>query len=91
MHRHLKLETRRLDREGQYETIIERDDGVRFAVQGVAHNFAIALGIESGFCGAVAAGAVFPTMRHLSGRRKPKASERSKLLLLNTNARTGRG
>jgi hypothetical protein len=93
----MKLAVKRLDGDGRYETVITRDDGASFGVSGVAHAFAIphdlahyvvekALRIEDGFWGSVAAGAVFPTMRHLAGRRKPKASERSSALL-KTNAR----
>jgi len=79
----------RQDRDGRYVTHIERDDGVAYAVRGVGHNFEMphdlahlvierALGLTTGFWGSVADGAVFPTMTHERGRRKPKAAERSR-------------
>src|ERR1700741_2986072 len=88
----MQLTVRRLDLDGRYETDITRDDGVSFRVKGVAHAFAIphdlahyaierALRLEHGFWGCIAAGAVFPTMTYLAGRRKPKAAERSKTVL----------
>jgi hypothetical protein len=93
----MRIEVKRLDGDGRYETVITRDDGVSFRIQGVGHAFAIphdlahylvekALSIEDGFWGSVASGAVFPSMTHLTGRRKPKASERSSTLL-KANAR----
>ncbi len=93
----MRLEVKRLDGDGRYETIITRNDSVSFRVLGVAHNFAIphdlahyviekALRIEDGFWGSVAAGAVFASMTYLGGRRKPKAAERSSALL-KANAR----
>jgi hypothetical protein len=88
----MKLVVTRLDRDGRYKTMITRDDGVSYLVSGVAHNFAIphdvahfvvedALRLRRGFWGSVADGAVFPSMTHADGRRKPKAAERSKDLL----------
>ena len=58
-------------------------------MQGVGHTFELphdiahfvverGLGQSAGFWGSIAAGAVFPTMKYESGRRKPKAEERSK-------------
>jgi len=93
----MKLTVKRLDERGKYETLIARDDGVTFSMRGVGHNFAIphdiahfvverALRLDCGFWGSVAVGAVFPTMTYVSGRRKPKAAERSKALL-KANAR----
>jgi hypothetical protein len=93
----MKLTAKRLDRDGRYETLIARDDGVNFLVKGVGHNFAIphdiahlvvekALRIRNGFWGSIADGAVFPSMIYTGGRRKPKAAERSKELL-KANAR----
>jgi hypothetical protein len=87
----------RLDDDGRYETRITRDDGVIYSLQGVGHNFELphdvkhfvvesALRLPTGFWGSVANGAVFPTMRHESGRRRPKATERSKVIL-KANAR----
>jgi hypothetical protein len=93
----VRFELKRLDNDGRYETAITRDDAGRFIMRGVAHTFAIphdlahfavekALGIKEGFWGTIAAGAVFPTMTHIGGRRRPKASERSRALL-KANAR----
>jgi hypothetical protein len=93
----MRLQVKRLDNDGRYETVITRDDGVSFRVLGVAHTYAIphdfahyvvekALKIEDGFWGSIAAGAVFPTMAYLGGRRRPKAAERSSTLL-KANAR----
>jgi len=93
----MKLSITRLDRDGRYETLVTRDDGVTFRLLGVAHAFAIPhdlahhvveriLGLDSGFWASVAAGAVFPSMSHVAGRRKPKADERSKAVLA-ANAR----
>jgi hypothetical protein len=92
----MRIEVKRLDGDGRYETVITRDDVVSFRIQGVGHLFAIphdlahylvekALSIEDGFWGSVASGA-YPSMTHLAGRRKPKASERSSTLL-KANAR----
>jgi hypothetical protein len=88
----MKLAVRRVDSDGRYVTLIARDDGVTFSMQGVGHNFAIphdvahyvvekALCLDGGFWGSVSEGAVFPTMTYVAGRRKPKAVERSSLIL----------
>jgi hypothetical protein len=88
----MKLAVTRLDADGRYETLLVRDDGVSFRVRGVAHKFAIphdlahfvvekALHLHRGFWGSIADGAVFPSMSYVSGRRKPKAAERSSTLL----------
>jgi hypothetical protein len=93
----MKVIIKRLDSDGRYETLIRRDDGVSFHIKGVAHRFAIphdlahflveqALGLRQGFWGSIADGAVFPSMTHLEGRRKPKAAERSGTVL-KANAR----
>ena len=77
---------------GKYETLITRDDGVSYRLKGVAHMFAIphdlahfvvekTLGLQNGFWGNIAGGAVFKSMDYLGGRRKPKAAERSQSLL----------
>jgi hypothetical protein len=77
---------------GRYETVITRSDGVTYHVKGVGHMFAIphdlahlaieqALGIRRGFWGSVADGAVFGSLTHMSGRRKPRAAEHSKQVL----------
>jgi hypothetical protein len=89
----MKLTVTRLD-QGRYETVITRDDGASYRLQGVAHTFAIphdlahfvvekAMRLDQGFWANVADGAVFKTMSYLGGRRKPKAAERSESLLKN--------
>ena len=86
----------RLD-ERRYETVIRRRDGVGFRVTGVGHMFAIphdlahlaieeALRLRRGFWGSVADGAVFESMSHLGGRRRPKAAARSKEVLKTNRA-----
>ena len=86
---HLRL-TRLDDR--RYETEITRADGVTYLVKGVGHmaaiphdlaHFAIEQGLEirGGFWGSVAEGAVFGSMTHVSGRRRPRAAERSQRVL----------
>jgi hypothetical protein len=93
----MKVTIRRLDGDGRYETLVRRDDGVSFHIKGVAHRFTIphdlahflvekALGLRQGFWASIADGAVFPSMNHVEGRRKPKAAERSRAVL-KTNAR----
>ena len=68
--------------------VVERSDKVRYRVYaGVAgprvpHDLVHLVaerstGQDRGFWGAVAAGAVFSSMRHLDGRRPPHAAERS--------------
>ena len=86
---HLRL--KRLD-DRRYETVITRTDGVTFHVKGVGHMGSIphdlahfvverALGIRQGFWGSVADGAVFGSLTHMSGRRRPRATQRSKDVL----------
>jgi hypothetical protein len=93
----MKLTITRLDHDGRYQTLVTRDDGVTFRLHGVAHAFAIphdvahyvvenVLGLDGGFWASIAAGAVFPSMTYVGGRRKPKAAERSKTVL-KANAR----
>lgn len=85
------LRLTRLD-ERRYETEITRSDGVTYRVKGVGHmsaiphdlcHFAIERGlrIRGGFWGSVAQGAVFGSLTHVSGRRRPKAAERSERIL----------
>ena len=85
------LQLTRLD-ERRYETLITRSDGVQFRVKGVGHmraiphdlaHFAVERGLRlrRGFWGSVAAGAVFGSLTHVSGRRKPRAAARSQQLL----------
>jgi hypothetical protein len=70
------------------ETTVERDDGVVFAMRGAGggaelpHDLVHALvetelGIADGIWGCVADGAVWGSMRHVSGRRPPHVTERS--------------
>ncbi|MDB5582531.1 MAG: uncharacterized protein JWR80_7707 [Bradyrhizobium sp.] len=89
----MKLTVTRLD-QGNYTTVITRDDGVSYRLKGVAHTFAIphdlahfvvekTLRLDHGFWACVADGAVFKTMDYIAGRRKSKAAERSEDLLKN--------
>ena len=75
--------------------LVERDDGVVYRLYGshmvgprLPHDIRHLvvereLGITDGIWGAIAVGAVFTSMRHVSGRRPPHAAERSKELLAN--------
>jgi hypothetical protein len=75
------------------QAIVHRDDGVVYRVRGngqrcgpeLPHDLAHfvverALGITDGFWGSVASGAVFTSMSHVSGRRRPHAAETSKAI-----------
>lgn len=70
------------------ETVLERDDGVVFALRGAGGGAALPhdlvhalvetqLGVADGIWGCIADGVVWTTMRHVSGRRPPHAQERS--------------
>jgi hypothetical protein len=70
------------------ETRVERDDGVVFVMRGAGggaelpHDLVHALvesqlGVPDGIWGCVADGAVWRSMRHVSGRQPPHAAERS--------------
>jgi hypothetical protein len=87
----MKLTVTRLG-DGNYETLIKRDDGVTFRLAGVGRKFALphdlahfvveqSLRLDRGFWGSVADGAVFGLMTHVEGRRKPRAAERSKIVM----------
>jgi hypothetical protein len=70
------------------ETLVERDDGVVFAMRGAGggadlpHDLVHALvetqlQVPDGIWGCVADGVVWGSMRHVSGRQPPHAAERS--------------
>jgi hypothetical protein len=70
------------------ETLVERDDGVVFAMRGAGGGADLphdlvhvvvekALPLTDGIWGCVADGVVWGSMRHVSGRRPPHAAERS--------------
>jgi hypothetical protein len=70
------------------ETVVERDDGVVFAMRGAGgggdlpHDLVhavveSALPLADGVWGCIADGVVWGSMRHLSGRRPPHAAQRS--------------
>jgi hypothetical protein len=73
--------------------VVERDDGVVYHLYGhhmtgsrLPHDIRHLvtereLGITDGIWGAIAAGVVFTSMRHVSGRRPPHAAARSESLL----------
>ena len=82
--------TRMADRR-PVETLVERDDGVVFAMRGAGggadlpHDLVHAvveteLGISDGIWGCVADGVVWGSMRHVSGRRPPHSDQRSQQL-----------
>src|SRR5581483_9662717 len=75
-----------------YSTTAKRADGVTVSVPGydrtapLPHDLAHyvvehGLGLEQGFWGCVAAGALFPGMKVTDGRQPPHAAERSKRVL----------
>jgi hypothetical protein len=79
--------TRMADRR-PVETLVERDDGVVYAMRGAGggaglpHDLVHAvveteLAIADGIWGCVADGVVWGSMRHVSGRRPPHSEERS--------------
>jgi hypothetical protein len=87
----MRLQLKRLD-DRRYETTITRSDGVTYHVKGVGHmgviphdlaHFVVerSLGIDQGFWGSVAAGALFDSLTHVGGRRRPHAEQRSKDVL----------
>ena len=47
----MRIEVKRLDGDGRYETVITRDDGVSFRIQGVGHAFAIPHDLAHYLCG----------------------------------------
>ena len=74
------------------ETVVTRQDGVRLSVpvfgplDPIPHDLAhyvieLELGLQDGFWGSVAAGALFEGMHILSGRQRPHAAERSRAVL----------
>lgn len=77
---------------GTGPTIVQRDDGVCLAIRSagpqtpVPHDLAhfvveSLLPIDLGLWGSVSAGAIFPGMRMLGGRRPPHSGERSAVVL----------
>jgi hypothetical protein len=83
------------------ETRVERDDGVVFAMRGAGggadlpHDLVhllveTELGIPDGIWGCIADGVVWGSMRHVSGRRPPHATERSQRLKRERAAAIGR-
>jgi hypothetical protein len=83
------------------ETLVERDDGVVFAMRGAGggadppHDLVHALVetelmIADGIWGCVADGVEWNSMRHVSGRRPPHAAERSARLKRERSAAIGR-
>jgi hypothetical protein len=83
------------------ETLVERDDGVVFAMRGAGggsdlpHDLVHALvenelGIPDGIWGCVADGVVWNSMRRVSGRQPPHAAERSARLKRQRAAAIGR-
>ncbi|MGX5654741.1 hypothetical protein ACWKWC_08235, partial [Geodermatophilus nigrescens] len=84
----MRLTFSRLADRRPVETVVERDDGVVFAMRGAGggadlpHDLVHALvetelGMADGIWGCVADGVVWGSMRHVSGRQPPHAAERS--------------
>lgn len=82
--------TRSSDRWDQ--TVVRRGDGVSLSVPvfgplaPIPHDLAhyvveVELGLDDGFWGSVAAGAIFDGMRIIGGRQRPHAKERSRAVL----------
>jgi hypothetical protein len=78
--------------ERTYTTLAHRDDGVLLQVPSYDRKFPLPhdlahyvvereLGLEHGFWGCVAAGAMFPGIQVMSGRRPPHAASRSKSVI----------
>ncbi len=81
-----------------YSVSIRRSDGVALSLKpaggsrAMPHDLAhfiieSELGLQHGFWGCAAAGAVLPGMTVVSGRRRPHASERSRAVLKNAGQR----
>jgi hypothetical protein len=92
--------TRMADRRA-VETLVERDDGVVFAMRGAGggaelpHDLVHALvetelGISDGIWGCVADGLVWGSMRHVSGRRPPHPADRTARLVRERSSAIGR-
>ncbi|MGY1812538.1 hypothetical protein [Blastococcus sp. SYSU D00820] len=97
----MRLTFRRMADRRPVETLVERDDGVVFAMRGAGggadlpHDLVHALveaelGIPDGIWGSVADGVVWGSMRHVSGRRPPHAADRSAALKRERAAAIGR-
>ena len=97
----MRLTFRRMPDRRAVESLVERDDGVVFALRGAGggdglpHDLVHALveaelGVRDGIWGCVADGVVWTTMRHVSGRRPPHATERSDRLKRERAAAIGR-
>jgi hypothetical protein len=78
--------------EHTYTTLALRDDGVMLAVPSFDRTFSLPhdlahyvvereLGLKRGFWGCVAAGAMFPGIQVMAGRRPPHAAERSQSII----------
>ena len=78
------------DHEAGY-SVVERDDGVVYQLRGSRAGTALPhdimhlvvereLGLADGIWGGIAAGMVFGSMRHVSGRRPPRVTDRSEQL-----------
>ena len=86
--RTVRITFRRMADRRPVETLVERDDGVVFAMRGAGggadlpHDLVhavveTAIPLADGVWGCVADGVVWGSMRHVSGRRPPHATERS--------------
>jgi hypothetical protein len=79
-------------KKGTYATTALRDDGVLLQVPGSDRTFSLPhdlahyvveqeLGLQRGFWGRVARGAIYPGMTVLSGRQPPHAAQRSRMVI----------
>jgi hypothetical protein len=84
----MRMTFRRMSDRRPVETLVERDDGVVFAMRGAGGGADLphdlghavvesALPLADGVWGCVADGVVWGSMRHVAGRRPPHAAERS--------------
>ena len=91
----MRIVVHRLDRT-RYRSVIDRDDGVRYLLDGagakgrlphdlVHYVVESELGLDRGFWGSIADGAVFPSMTWLYGRRRPHATERGEAVMRANN------
>ena len=87
----MQIVVHRLDRT-RYRSVIDRDDGVRYLLDGVGakgrlphdlvhHVVESEIGLDQGFWGSIADGAVFPSMTWLYGRRRSHATERGEAVM----------
>src|SRR3954449_12945436 len=96
----MRLTFRRMADRRPVETLVERDDGVTFLMRGAGGGAGLPhdlvhylvereLDVPAGIWGGAADGAVWGSMRHVSGRRPPHVTERSDRLIKERADRIG--